>query len=136
MWMSLQPLPLKELNPLIYDEAAERLVAVGWRSLGQGGQGPVSTSTGDPRDSGHCITNAISVLADQGKYTSDDTIIHQASLAHHLGLTLNDLWKLNDSQPDYETGKEWAITTLRGMAESVREAITLQAEAVVSVQSI
>lgn len=101
------------MNPEIFDDAAHRLETNYW--FGKGNLGyPQDHPWESRRGVAYCVSTAL--------IDSDDQEAALALLCEHLGVGgIGSVFFLNDSQPDYETGKAWAIGVHRAIAQKLRE---------------
>lgn len=113
---------MKPLDPEIFEAAAKRIETLGWASLGFGVTDPEQLKAQRPPagvpEGRTCAMNALGRSLKWGP----EMLAYQARLRKFLKVNTNhDVFLLNDTQPDYQTGKKWAIDTLRAVAAAVRK---------------
>ena len=100
------------LDPSIFEKAADLIEKKGWWV---GVDSPLYPHLRD-RIGGHCPVTAVTEML-------DNTVVdHIRALCKQAGvITISQFYVLNDNQPDYETGKTWAINLLRETAKNIRK---------------
>lgn len=114
----------KTLDPVVFDKAAEAIEENGWSA-------PFNSLMEYPAYLCHGVSRCFCVHTALMKSLEDNYGVrgHLAILDDYLYFVCDylnvdrrtgSIWRLNDNQPDYETGKAWAIATLKGCAAKLR----------------
>jgi hypothetical protein len=104
------------LDPKVFEKAADYIEKYGWYSQEIGIQ---PLREGWDLDKATCISLALG--RQLGKLNTSAYNAHLDALCKWFKVkNLSEIYKLNDNQPDYETGKKWALDNLRGLAASLR----------------
>lgn len=105
---SIASVSLDELSEL-FEKAAQFIDEKGWWKPGLGGENEHNSSA--------CIMNAITYIASQSDALN--RAAQEVVMSHFGKDELAEVFDLNDAQPE-DSGKEWAVSNLREIANNVR----------------